>query len=55
MNIQGRGGDRAQEATTILAREAYRVAGDPTRSPEQIAEGLRAWQPKKLYFNAAPA
>jgi hypothetical protein len=52
MNIQGRGGDRAHEATTILAREAYRVAGDANRYPEQIAEGLRAWQPKKLYFNA---
>ncbi len=52
MNIQGRGGDRAHEATTILAREAYRAAGDPSRYPEQIAEGLRAWQPKKLYFNA---
>src|SRR6476469_8158387 len=52
MNIQGRGGDRAHEATTVLAREAYRVAGDPNRYPEQIAEGLRAWLPKKLYFNA---
>ncbi|HJZ77497.1 MAG TPA: NEW3 domain-containing protein [Vicinamibacterales bacterium] len=52
MNIQGRGGDRAHEATTILAREAYRAAGDPNRYPEQIAEGLRAWQPKKLYFSA---
>jgi hypothetical protein len=52
MNIQGRGGDRAHEATTVLAREAYRAAGDPNRYPEQIGEGLRAWQPKKLYFNA---
>src|SRR5262250_2307476 len=52
MNIQGRGGDRAHEATTVLAREAYRVAGDPARYPEQIAEGLHAWQPKKLYFSA---
>jgi hypothetical protein len=52
MNIQGRGGDRAHEATTVLAREAYRAAGDPTRYPEQISGGLRAWQPKKLYFNA---
>jgi GlcNAc-PI de-N-acetylase/alpha-galactosidase-like protein len=52
MNIQGRGGDRAHEATTVLAREAYRAAGDANRYPEQIAEGLRAWQPKKLYFNA---
>ena len=29
MNIQGRGGDRAHEATTVLFREAYYAAGDP--------------------------
>jgi hypothetical protein len=52
MNIQGRGGDRAHEATTVLVREAYRAAGDPSRYPEQIGEGLRAWQPRKLYFSA---
>lgn len=52
MNIQGRGGDRAHEATTVLVREAYRVAGNPAMYPEQISEGLRAWQPRKLYFNA---
>src|SRR5580693_4142718 len=53
MNIQGRGGDRAHEATTILFREAYYAAGDPSKYPEQIRQGLRPWQPKKLYF-AAP-
>ncbi|HZS53876.1 MAG TPA: PIG-L family deacetylase [Bryobacteraceae bacterium] len=52
MNIQGRGGDRAHEATTILTREGYLTAGDPNQYPEQIAEGLRPWQPKKLYFSA---
>ena len=52
MNIQGGGGDRAHEATTILAREAYKAAGDPARYPEQIKEGLRPWQPRKLYFSA---
>src|SRR5271154_4030195 len=52
MNIQGRGGDRAHEATTVLVREAYRAAGNPALYPEQIREGLRAWQPKKLYFAA---
>src|SRR5579871_6979674 len=31
MNIQGRGGDRAHEATTVLVREAYRAAGDRNR------------------------
>ena len=51
MNIQGRGGDRAHEATTVLFREAFRAAGDPSMYPEQIREGLRPWQPKKLYFS----
>ncbi len=51
MNIQGRGGDRAHEATTILVREGYLAAGDPNQYPEQIAEGLRPWQAKKLYFS----
>ena len=53
MNIQGRGGDRAHEATTILVRDAYRAAGDPTKYPEQLREGLRPWQPRKLYFSGA--
>ncbi len=52
MNIQGGGGDRAHEATTILATEAYHAAGDPSRYPEQIKEGLRPWQPRKLYYSA---
>ena len=50
MNIQGRGGDRAHEATTVLVREAYNAAGDSGSYPEQIKEGLRAWKPEKLYF-----
>jgi len=54
MNIQGRGGDRAHEATTILFREAYYAAGDPSKYPAQLREGLRPWQPKKLYFGAPP-
>src|SRR5258707_220650 len=52
MNIQGRGGDRAHEATTVLAREAYRAAGNPAMYPEQLRDGLRPWQPRKLYFSA---
>ena len=51
MNIQGRGGDRAHEATTLLVREGYLAAGDPAMYPEQIREGLRPWRPKKLYFS----
>src|SRR5499433_3325199 len=41
MNIQGGGGDRAHEATTILVRDAFRMAGDPSRYPEQLQSGLR--------------
>jgi hypothetical protein len=55
MNIQGRGGDRAHEATTVLVRESFRAAGDPSMYPEQIQQGLRPWQPKKLYFSGALA
>jgi hypothetical protein len=51
MNIQGRGGDRAHEATTVLVREAYEAAGDPSKYPEQLRGGLRVWQPRKLYFS----
>ncbi len=40
MNIQGRGGDRAHEATTVLVRESFRAAGDPTMYPEQFARRL---------------
>jgi hypothetical protein len=50
MNIQGRGGDRAHEATAIVVRDAFRAAADPGQFPEQIKEGLRPWQAKKLYF-----
>src|SRR5579864_4944715 len=49
MNMQLRGGDRAHEATTVLTKEAYDAAGDPAKYPEQ---GLRPWQPKKLYMSA---
>src|SRR5947208_168535 len=50
MNIQGRGGDRAHEATTLLATEAYNAAGDPSKYPEQLKEGLRPWKPRKFYY-----
>ena len=51
MNISGQGGDRMHEAQTIMTREAVVAAGDPTKYPEQIAEGLRPWKPTKFYYN----
>src|SRR5580658_3636984 len=50
------------QASSVIATEAFDLAGDPTAFPEQLAqprnhrdignltEGLHPWQPKKLYF-----
>jgi LmbE family N-acetylglucosaminyl deacetylase len=45
-----RDGHGHHQASAILAREAFRAAGDPNRFPEQIKEGLAPWQPKKFYM-----
>jgi LmbE family N-acetylglucosaminyl deacetylase len=45
-----RDGHGHHQASAILTREAFRAAADPKRFPEQIAEGLEPWQPKKLYI-----
>ena len=45
-----RDGHGHHQASSILAKEAFRAAGDPKRFPEQIAEGLDPWQPKKFYI-----
>lgn len=50
------------QASGVVATEAFDLAGNPTAFPEQVSaprynrgianygEGLRPWQPKKLYF-----
>jgi len=48
----GRGGGQHHQASAVLVQEAFTAAADPSRFPEQIAQGLRPWQPKKLYFMA---
>jgi len=48
-------GHAHHQASGILTREAFRAAGDPQRFPEQIKEGLSAWQPKKLYLGRVPS
>ena len=35
----------------ILTHEAFRAAGDANKFPEQLKQGLRPWQAKKLYRN----
>lgn len=46
------GGGQHHQATARLAHEAFRVAADPARFPEQIREGLRPWQARKVYQTA---
>src|ERR1700722_2205153 len=45
-----RDGHGHHQASAILTKEAFRAAADAKRFPEQIAEGLRPWQAKKLYI-----
>jgi LmbE family N-acetylglucosaminyl deacetylase len=45
-----RDGHGHHQASSILTREAFRAAVDPKRFPDQIAQGLRPWQAKKLYI-----
>jgi LmbE family N-acetylglucosaminyl deacetylase len=45
-----RDGHGNHSAAGLLSREAFSKAGDPTAFPDQIAGGLRPWQPLKLYM-----
>ena len=45
-----RDGHGHHQASSILAKEAFRAAADAKRFPEQIAQGLRPWQAKKFYL-----
>jgi LmbE family N-acetylglucosaminyl deacetylase len=45
-----RDGHGNHQTAGLMAVEGFRAAGDPTRYPEQIAEGLRPWQAKKVYI-----
>jgi len=44
-----RDGHGQHQVSAIIAREAFGVAGDSTRFPEQIAAGLHAFQPARYY------
>jgi LmbE family N-acetylglucosaminyl deacetylase len=44
-----RDGHGQHRAAGLLAREAFEIAGDPGRFPEQLAAGLEPWSPLKLY------
>src|SRR5205085_6555963 len=46
----GEGGHGHHTASAILAVEAFKAAGDPSRFPEQL-KYVRPWQPKRLFWN----
>jgi LmbE family N-acetylglucosaminyl deacetylase len=49
--FSGRGGGHGHhDASGILAREAFRAAGDPARFPEHLKDGFQPWQAKKFYL-----
>lgn len=45
-----RDGHGNHQTAGLITQEAFEAAGDPARFPEQIAEGLRPWQPRKVYI-----
>ena len=45
----GNAGGQHHMASAVITRDAYTLAGDATKYPEQIQDGLHPWQPKKLY------
>ena len=49
--ITGEGGHGHHTASAILAGEAFDMAGDSTKFPEQLKQGVTAWQPKRLLWN----
>lgn len=44
-----RDGHGHHQVAGIMAHEVFSVAGDSTQYPEQLAAGLPAWKPSKLY------
>ena len=42
-------------AAGLLTQQAFKMAADPNMFPDQIAEGLRPWQPLKLYIGGVRA
>ena len=40
-------------ASAVLSIEAFKLAGDPKAYPEQLAQGLKPWQPKRILQNGS--
>src|SRR5215213_1038049 len=49
LNPTGTGGGQHHMVSATLTAEAFSAAADPGKFPEQLRQGLRVWQAKKLY------
>ena len=49
LSLEAPGGGQHHQTTARLAKEAFRVAADPTRFTDQIKEGLLPWQAQRDY------
>ena len=49
----GGGGHGHHTSSALLAHRAFELAGDPDAYPQQLAEGLAPWQPRRLFFNSS--
>ena len=52
MTPTGTAGGLHHQASGLLSREAFKAAGNPSRYPEQIKNGLMPWQPRKYDYPA---
>jgi len=50
MSPTGNNGGQHHNASAVISHDAYKLAGDPAKYPEQIKDGLRPWQAKKYYW-----
>lgn len=46
-----RAGHGHHSGSAVLAHEAFTAAADPKRFPEQLANGVKPWQAKRIFWN----
>jgi LmbE family N-acetylglucosaminyl deacetylase len=51
MSPDGEQGGAHHQAQARITGEAFRLAADPSSFPEQLKEGLRPWEARKLYYS----
>lgn len=47
-----RAGHGHHSGSAVLAREAFKAAADPNRFPEQLKQGVKVWQAKRVVWNS---